>query len=129
MTSIKPPDGRSPIGPLTPSGTGATSVDAPQQPGAASFRAALSDVSEAGAQAVATSGAPGAAGADPIAQLAESVRSGALTPEQAVERLVDRALAGMERTLTEAQRNELSGLLRAALESDPTLGELRAALK
>jgi hypothetical protein len=67
----------------------------------------------------------GAAGADPVAQLARAVESGATTLEQAVETLLGQTLARAQKHLTAPQLAELSGLLRDALMSDPTLSALR----
>ena len=63
------------------------------------------------------------------ATLASAVRSGALQPDQAVQQLVDRALSGVGGKLSEAQRLELTAVLREALENDPALRELRKAIR
>lgn len=57
------------------------------------------------------------------------MRSGALSAEQAIDRLVERTLAGVGAGLSEAQRAELGAVLRSALESDPALSELRDAVQ
>ena len=65
---------------------------------------------------------------DPFVALAAQVRSGALTSEQAVEKLIESALDGMEGTLSEAQRQDLVDTMRHALQDDPTLLALQAEL-
>jgi len=53
------------------------------------------------------------------------VESGSISLDQAVERLVDQTLERAGKHLTGPQRAELTELLRAALENDPTLAGLR----
>jgi hypothetical protein len=109
MTSIKPP--LPPVisgsGPLA----GAESVEqasGPAQAGAAAPTGAV--------------GGAGAAGqADPIAELAAAIARGELSAAQAMDRLVDRALAGVSAHLDAAQRAELAGVLRASLDGDPAV--------
>jgi hypothetical protein len=122
MTSIKPPDGKVPGAGLD-SGAPAETEGA-ERAGQASFRDLVGKASAAGP----ASGASGSAAADPIAELAQAIRSGAITREQAIDQLVERTVASMSRTLTQAQRDELTAVLRQALESDPALLSLRAAL-
>jgi len=130
MTAIKPPDGRAPAAPVTPNSEGAQAPEGAKPVGAASFREQLAGTVGLGsAQPVAPQAAELAAGADPIAQLAHSVRSGALSPDAALQSLVDRAVGDVASSLSPAQRAELTGVLRAALETDPTLRELRSALE
>jgi hypothetical protein len=126
MTSIKPP---SPglTGPQTlPDVSGG--VDRPTGPADGNFQATL-DQAQARAsqstQATAPAGVTGTTGADPVAQLARAVESGATTLEQAVETLLGQTLARAQKHLTAPQLAELSGLLRDALMSDPTLSALR----
>ena len=131
MSGIKPPDGRpSSIAPTDP---GASDASAPERAGGASFRQALDAARGAsGAQPAAAGGAAdaaAAASADPIAQLASAVRNGAVSPEQAIETLLDRAVGGVSARLSQAQRVELTAVLRQALDHDPALRELRDALK
>jgi hypothetical protein len=130
MTSIKPPDGRPSAIPASSSGS--SEPGAAERSGGPSFRQTLEQAGAAGqtqAPAGTASGAAATASADPIAELAQSVRSGALTAEQAIERLVDRAVTGVGAQLSPAQRAELTAVLRGALESDPALRELRDALE
>jgi hypothetical protein len=61
-----------------------------------------------------------------IPELARAIQAGALTADQAVDKLVDQTLARVNQQLSAAQLTELSGLLRDALLSDPTLRALRA---
>jgi hypothetical protein len=60
--------------------------------------------------------------------LAQAVRSGALTAEQALDKLVERAVTGTGASLSEPQRSELRALLQEALLADPVLRELRDAI-
>jgi uncharacterized protein with von Willebrand factor type A (vWA) domain len=68
-------------------------------------------------------------GTDPAA-LAQAVRSGALTPEQAVDQLVERAMAatGAAGALSQSQQAELRALLLEAVQIDPALRDLRDAI-
>jgi hypothetical protein len=126
MSSIKPPDGRGkaeglPVGPEQ----GASG------PAAADFREALAAEGARAQGATApqsAQGAAAAAGSDPIAELAGLVKTGALTADEALEQLVERALGRVGRGLSEGQRGELVTVLRTALESDPTLRALREGL-
>ncbi len=129
MSSIKPPDGRS-----SPIATG--TADGSSEPGAAdraggpSFREALDQAGGAErSQGVSAGATAGAVTADPISELAQAVRAGALSPEQAIERLVDRAVSAVGAQLSQAERAELGAVLRSALQSDPALSELRDAVK
>ena len=60
-----------------------------------------------------------------LVDLARAVESGELTMGQAVEKLVEGTIGSLPRQLTELERAELSQLLRAALENDPTLSGLQ----
>src|SRR5262245_55408240 len=109
MSSIKPPDGRVP-------GAGSAAEPGPAAPAAAGVRGAAESFEDAlaGAQRAGAAAAGGAvqqtAGAqalDPIAALAQAVRGGTLSPEQAIDQLVDRVADGMRKQLSEPQRNEL----------------------
>ena len=61
--------------------------------------------------------------------LTSELRSGSLTPEAAVARLLEQHLSsGPARALTPAARAELERMLRARLEEDPTLLALTAEL-
>jgi hypothetical protein len=131
MSAIKPPDGRPTS--VAPTGQGSSETGAAQRSSGPSFRQALDEARAAtGSPAAGTVGAGGTAGAaaaDPIAQLASAVRSGAVSAEQAIERLLDRAVGGVSARLSQDQRAELTAVLRQALEHDPALRELRDALK
>ena len=127
MSSIKPPDGRGagaglPVSPEQ--GTGATG------PAGADFRETLSraEKSTAGEAAEGARASQAAAGSDPLTELASLVRSGALTPQAALDRLVERALGRVAKGLDDAQRAELATVLRTALEADPALQALRDGL-
>jgi hypothetical protein len=132
MTSIKPPSS-GPTGPHTlpeaPDATGGTQrSDATDASASSSFQSTL-DQAQAGRAA--STGQVGATaserGADPIAQLAQSVETGSVTLDQAVERLLGQTLSKAQKHLSGEQLEELSGLLRDALLSDPTLSALRSA--
>ena len=58
---------------------------------------------------------------DAIGQLAHSVRAGNLSVEQAMERLLEHAVSGVQVRLSETERAELVALLRSALAQDPAL--------
>jgi hypothetical protein len=61
-----------------------------------------------------------------VAGLIRDVEAGRLSMDEAVDRLLTQTLAQADKQLDVAQRAELSGLLREALSSDPTLLALRA---
>jgi hypothetical protein len=123
MTSIKPPDGRSPTSPIGPAG--GREVEGADKAGGPAFRELLEGAHPSGA-----SGTPAQAvgGGDPVGALAQAVRSGTITPQQAVEQLVDRAVSSVGRSLSDAQRAELVTVLQQALQNDPALRELREAI-
>lgn len=121
MSSIKPPDGRSPASPTGPSGEG--DVAGAQRSGDA-FRDLLDAARPADVATGAASQAGAAAGGDAIATLAQALRAGTITTEQAIDQLVQRAIAGMARDLSDAQRGELAVVLREALQNDPALRDL-----
>jgi hypothetical protein len=133
MTAIKPPDGRSGPGSVAPGSSGSSGATGPDGAERTTFRDALEQAEGAGKTAAEQTSSAGASqggtAPDAISELARAVRSGALPPDQAVERLVDRALAGVADKLSEAQRLELTAVLRQALENDPALGELRKAIR
>ena len=131
MSSIKPPDGRIPgagSAPIAPDQ--GPSVGGAQRTGG-NFEAALEGAERAGgaAQAGAVQQAAGARTPDPIAELARAVRGGAITKEQALDQLVERAADGMHQVLSAPQRAELIAVLRSALQTDPALSALRDALE
>jgi hypothetical protein len=143
MSPIKPPDGKVPGAASPPSGSAPTSPNVEQRAGvafddalAAAERARTAASQSAGPSAVQQSAASAqaqsiarAGGADPIAELAHAVRTGALSPEQALERLVDRIADNTGKHLSVAQRAELGVLLRSALQTDPALIALRDAFE
>jgi hypothetical protein len=131
MSSIKPPDGRLPAAPLGP--TGNRELGGPEgaeKAGGPAFRELLEGARpvDAGQAAAAQAGAAGSVGTDPIHALAQAVRAGAISPQQALDQLVERAASGVASGLSQAQRAELVVVLRTALESDPALRELRDAI-
>jgi len=129
MTSIKPPSS-GPTGPHTPpsrtdNGGGVSDgAHATDSAAASSFQRSLEQAREAH-QVSPTASSTGTSGADRIAQLAQSVESGKLSVDQAVNELLDQTLARAQKHLNAEQRAELSDLLRNALLSDPTLSSLR----
>lgn len=131
MTAIKPPDGPPPKGPLSPAASNTGGATGSAGPSGTSFRDALEQATAAGkaAPTEASAASQSSAAPDAIGDLASAVRSGALQPDQAVQQLVDRALAGVAGKLSEAQRLELTAVLRQALESDPALADLRKAIR
>jgi len=115
MTSIKPP--------LPPVVSGPDSLGgAPHVQTAESVEKAASATGSAAAAPAGSVGGAGPAGqADPIAELAGAIARGELSAAQAMDQLVDRALAGVSAHLDSAQRAELAGVLRAALDGDPSV--------
>ena len=77
----------------------------------------------------AASAAHAAPAPDAIGRIAQALGDGSLTVEQAMERLVDHAVTGLESRLTATERTELLALLREALADDPALGALRESLR
>jgi hypothetical protein len=88
------------------------------------FRELLDSARAADPASKGTMAADASAGGDAIAALAQALRAGTISSEQAIEQLVQRAVAGMARDLSEAQRVELAGVLREALQNDPALRDL-----
>lgn len=130
MTSIKPPSS-APTGsqPLTDAASTGGTADAADT-GDASFRSVLSGTggptpTHEAAGTAATGQVAAQSGVESTANLALEVDAGRLTVDQAVERLLEQTVTGLGAQLNAAQRTELSGLLRNALESDPTLLALR----
>lgn len=111
MTSIKPPVAPA-VGP-----TGLESVESAESVGATS--SASGSPAAAGVSGV--GGAAASGQADPIAELAAAIARGELSAAQAMDRLVDRALANVAAHLDGAQRAELASVLRAALDGDPAV--------
>lgn len=129
MSPIKPPDGRIPGAgstPPAPEGTGGVGRSG-------GFEAALEraerTAAAGAAQAAGVQQAASAGAADPIAELARAVRGGAISKEQALEQLIERAAGGVQAVLSPAQRTELIAVLRSALQTDPALSALRDALE
>lgn len=121
MTSIKPPSSGTSGPHALPERADETGGSVPaDSTESSSFQRSLSEAN----QAQQTSGAA-SAGADSVGTLAQAVESGALSLDQAVERLVDQTLERAGRYLTGEQRAELTELLRGALVNDPTLASLR----
>jgi hypothetical protein len=86
-------------------------------------------VLQGGAPAQATAGPDAAkpsASLDAPGALAQAIRAGTISPDQALDRLVERAVAAGP--LSDPQRAELRAILANALQSDPALLELRDSL-
>jgi hypothetical protein len=66
----------------------------------------------------------GGAPVGPLEALAADLRAGRLTVDQAVERLLERAMEGGVKALSGADRAALERHLRASLTDDPTLQRL-----
>lgn len=66
-------------------------------------------------------GVTAAASSDLIADLAQKVRSGALSPAEAADYLVDTVVARRGMDLTPAARDQLRAALRETLTTDPVL--------
>lgn len=62
------------------------------------------------------------------AALAQAVRNGALTADQAIDRLVEHTLASVAGPLSPSQQAELRALLVEAVQVDPALRQLRDAI-
>jgi len=122
MTSIKPPDSRSAerLGSSTPGETGhANDATGP------SFREVLQSSTPAQATARPEAAGP-TAGADSPSALAQAIRRGTISADQALDQLVERAVGASP--LTTPQRAELRAILAEALQSDPALRELRDSI-
>src|SRR4051812_4559736 len=109
MTSIKPPSVGSPV---DRPGSASSPLDGPGRAGP-SFRDVLGPEATGGAASAQDVGQARVA-ADP-ASLVEALRAGMLTPEQALDRLVDQVVGKAGTTLTEAQQSELRSVLLEAL--------------
>src|SRR6476469_9353314 len=95
MTTIKPPDGRSSSETLGSPATGANGADRTS----GSFRDSLGPDAPAPSAQVSGSSPLSQTGGtqrtDEPGALAAAVRAGTMTPDQAVDRLVERAVAGV----------------------------------
>jgi hypothetical protein len=128
MTSIKPPSsGTSGPQALPERADAAGGSQQTDRAESSAFQQSLAEANQA-SQANQAAGVAGSAGAhaDPVGALARSVESGAITLDQAVERLVEQTLEKAGRHLSGEQRTELTALLRSALQDDPTLAGLRS---
>jgi hypothetical protein len=101
-----------------------------------SFEAALDAAEQARAGSAASAARAGEAqqaeaarASDPIAELARAVRGGAISKEQALDQLIERAAGGVHHALSAPQRAELIAVLRSSLQTDPALSALREALE
>lgn len=111
-SSIRPPSASSP-GP-----SGVSELSAPK-PAALEAGKAAGKVAESDAQA--------ASAASPAAHWLTRLSAGEVTKQQAIDGLVEQALAAQGTArLSAAQRAELSEVLRESLLGDPVLGRLLA---
>jgi hypothetical protein len=117
-TPIKPPGQPSSF----PEAADLERVD-PAQPGIEEAAGEQAPVEQAAVEAA--PGAPAAAPADAIGQLAASLRAGEVDAAGAVERILERVLAqGSVPALPAGQRAQLEAMLRRALADDPTLSRM-----
>lgn len=125
-TPIKPP-GSPPPGGAEP-GDGPDAERAEGRPG--EFREAVDDASEAEMEpgSAGATEASGASGASPSAAIHQELAAGRIDVDEAVDRLVQRALRSAS-GLPDADRAALERQLREALSEDPTLLALRRDLE
>lgn len=116
-SSIKPPGS-----PGIPSPAGSP-ADAPKSTAEASFQDAIGDVANASSlEQVGGANAAGAAAQTSPLDLAARLQRGEITAAQAVDQLVEKALASPEaQLLGEAGRAQLEQHLRDELANDPSL--------
>lgn len=129
MTSIKPPtSGPNGPHPLPDTFDGPDASAGPHRADGTAPGSLQPTTTQQANSAAASSQVGGAGGVvgDPIAHLAHAVEAGTLTPDQAVEQLLGQALSRAQRHLSGPELAELTGLLRDALLSDPTLAGLRS---
>lgn len=124
-TPIKPPGSPPPGGPEP--GDGPHTERAEGRPG--EFREAVEDAAEADVDAAtAASETERASGASPLGALRADLEAGRIGVDQAVDRLVERALSSAA-GLAPSERAALEAQLREALSEDPTLVALRRDLE
>ncbi len=118
-TPIKPPGG-------SPPGVGGSDApDADRVEGRPGELRELVEQAEADVSAAATAQA---ASASPVARIHADLAAGRIDVDQAIDRLVQRALASAS-ALPPGQLASLEAQLRAALVEDPTLAALRKDLE
>jgi hypothetical protein len=101
--------------------SGAQGGAAAERVGGPAFKEALGQ-----AQAIQGQAGTAAVGGDPIHALAQQVKAGQLSVDQAIEHLVERAASGVGRHLSSVERDELREVVRQAISFDPTLSALRS---
>lgn len=133
-SAIKPP-GAPGTGPTAPvSGTPGGPEQKETSAAGEAFREELSKAPEVGSTEAprassATASNASLGRADLLRALADELRSGSVDPQQAVDRLIERALhTGPAAALPPARRAELEALLRTALAEDPTLAAMQRDL-
>jgi hypothetical protein len=127
MTSIKPPSSGLTGPHALPDTSDATSTVGSSGAASSPFQTSLDRARTpalAHTGATASSGSVTGAGADPVAQLAHAIDSGSVTLDEAVEQLLGHTLARAGKQLSAPQLAELSGMLREALQNDPTLSDM-----
>jgi hypothetical protein len=118
-TPIKPPDGTG----------GATGPEAPESASVADTEAFEATTKAATMGTDEVGGATSTAAAAGPEAIAADLQAGRIDLEEAVTRLVDRAVqSGMAAGLTDAGRAGLEAHLRRALADDPALGALQRDL-
>ena len=122
MTSIKPPGGKSPLDSAT--GASLDGADALSSVEGEARTEAPAGVASAGAAAETEAIAPADLGA--VDALSADLVAGRISPDAAVDVLVQRALSDVAGVLSPDQLRDLEATLRAALADDPTLSALRA---
>ena len=108
---------KGPGGPQEPPGTESVEETKPKSPAGAAFADRLTEADRPGGPG----GTGGPPGADPVTALAAELKAGAITPRQAVDRLLDLAVSGPGVVLPDKVRARLRADLEALLRSDPHL--------
>lgn len=126
MSTIKPPSG--PTGAAGAPPTDALEPAAGPRPSdpAQDLGGTQATGSVTGPTSAAAAGDAGAVG--PLDALVADLQAGRVSPEAALDALVDRALADVDSQISPAQRAELEGIMRSILADDPTLSALRQGL-
>jgi hypothetical protein len=127
MTSIKPPGGKPPSGPADAASHPSGSTHGAERAGP-TFGETLREAADAARTERAGPSQPPAA-LEPVAALAEAVKAGELSADQAIDQLLERTVGELAPRLTGAERAELLSTLRSALETDPALAAIVQQLK
>lgn len=127
MTSIKPPGGKPSSGSTDAAArpSGSTQGAEPTGP---TFGETLREAADAARTERAGPSQP-PAGLEPVAALAEAVKAGELSADQAIDQLLERTVGEFGPRLGAAERAELLSTLRSAFETDPVLAAIVQQLK